>query len=115
MAAAKNQNRTNTPTEQNKEDNSLVLYRLELVEAAVKDLGKQLSGRDTISKQDLIEFRAAILERFDEKNKALQDQIDDKAEKKDVEDLKGLVKAGGALITSVLGGLILYYLTVGSK
>lgn len=118
--------RTNTPTEQNKEDNALVLYRLTQLEAAVKDLGEKFDKQDNIKKSDLIEFRDAILARFNEKNEHFQQQIDSKAAAKDltdleknfdekVADIKKLIYGAGAFFLTILGSVIVYYLTNGAK
>jgi hypothetical protein len=118
MAAAKIP-RTNTPTEQNKEDNSLVLYRLGKVEDAVKDLGKQVSGQKNITKADLEEFRTIILQRFDEKNAVMQKEVDrldtEKADAKEVKDIRTLIKSATAFFTTILAAIIIYYLTTGRK
>jgi hypothetical protein len=111
MAAARN---TSNPKPKNAD---LVLYRLEQVETKVDALNVKLDTRENITKQDLIEFRTAILERFNEKNQAIQEDIDDlkehKADKKDVNDLKGLVKSVGAVFSAIIVGLVVYYLTTG--
>lgn len=108
-----NQKRENTPTEQNKEDNILVLYRLKLVEEAVKEVGKKMDTADNIKRSDLIEFREAILARFGEVRDDLQRQIDEKADASTVKALNNLVKAIGASFATVITGCIIYYLTYG--
>lgn len=120
MAAAKNTTRTNTPTEQNKADNDLVLYRLQQVENKVDNIGKKLDGQENIKKADLIEFRESIVQTvrevradIDKDMAGLQKQIDNKANAQDVKDLKTLVKSGGAFITTIIGAIIIYYLTTG--
>jgi hypothetical protein len=115
---AKN-NRTNTPTEQNKEDNTLVLYRLELVEKAVNSLGDKFDHQDNIKKSDLVEFRDTILTRFNEIKVGIEKELgkldENKADKSDVADLKKLVWGAGAFVLTILGSLIVYYITNGGK
>jgi len=108
---AANKQRTNTPTEQNKDDNTLVLYRLKLVEDAVKDVSGKLDRQDNIKKSDLIEFRDTILTRVNEIQTGLQRQIDDKADQSQVDDLRGLVKAVGTALLSIIVGLSVYFIT----
>ena len=124
--AAKNQARQNTPTEQNKADNELVLYRLQQVEDKVDDLGRKLDSQENIKKVDLIEFREAILLRINDKFievdkdvRSLQKQISElkieKADRKDVGDLKTLVRSVAAFLTTIITALIIYYLTTGRQ
>lgn len=110
--------RTNTPAEQNKEDNSLILYRLDRVEAAVKEVGSKVDAQDYPKRGDLIELRETIISRVSEirvdlqKQIAnLQKQIDQKADQDQVDDLRSLVKAIGGVFATIIGGLIIYYLT----
>lgn len=107
--------RTNTPTEQNKEDNTLVLYRLELVERAVKDVGEKVDKQENIKRSDLIEFRDTIVNRVNEIRDGLQKQIDEKADKGQVDDLRTLVKAIGSILSSVIAAIIIFYLTRTAK
>lgn len=110
-------NRTNTPTEQNKEDNALVLYRLEMVEAAVKMVGTKLDNQDNVKKTDLVEFRDTIINRFNEIRTDMQKDIDAKADQKQVDDLRTLIKAVAGFLSSIIAGLVIYYVTTagGSK
>ena len=115
MAAARNSQRENTPTEQNKEDNTLVLYRLTLVEQAVKDLGTVMAAKENITRADLVEFKEAIFERFAEKTTNLQEQINDleknKASQSSQDDIKSLIKWVAAVGSTVISGLVLFYFT----
>jgi hypothetical protein len=117
-----NAKRENTPTEQNKEDNALVLYRLTLVESAVKEVGLKIDKADNIKRSDLVEFRDAILARFSDIREDLQKQIDSqssqllkKADIDEVSDLRTLVRNVGIMFGTVITGLITYYLTYGRK
>jgi hypothetical protein len=103
--------RRNTPTEQNKEDNSLILYRLDRVEAAVKEVGSKVDAQDYPKRGDLIEVRETIVGRISEIRIDLQKQIDQKADQDQVDDLRSLVKAIGGVFATIIGGLIIYYLT----
>jgi hypothetical protein len=122
----KNDQRTNTPTEQNKEDNTLVLYRLQLVEDAVKEVSHKMDTQDNIKKADLMEFRDTIITRFNEVREGLQKQIDDqelsvskalekKADQKQVDDLRTLIKSVATFLSTVIAGLVIFYLTKGEK
>lgn len=108
---ARNTGRTNTPTEQNKEDNTLVLYRLELVERAVKAVGEKVDKQENIKRSDLIEFRDTIVARVNEIRDGLQKQLDDKADQGQVDDLRTLVKAIGSILSSVIAAIVIFYLT----
>lgn len=98
-------------SEKSGEDNKLIIYRLDRVEAAVKEVGDKLDRQDNIKKSDLTEFRDAVLSRINEVRDGLQNQIDDKADKAQVDDLRNLVKAVGTAITSVIVGLTIYFIT----
>lgn len=103
--------RTNTPTEQNKEDNSLILYRLQAVEDAVKDLSSKVERMDNLKKADLIEFRDAVIGRITEVQVNLQAQIDKKADAVAVTDLRRLVYGFASVVGSIIVGVSIYYLT----
>jgi 23S rRNA C2498 (ribose-2'-O)-methylase RlmM len=118
--------RQNTPTEQNKADNGLVLYRLQQVEDKVDELNRKLDNQENIKKADLVEFREALFQRMTDKFSEVQKDLDslqsqitdlkrEKSDKKDVNDLKGLVRAGGAFITTIIAALVIYYLTKGNQ
>ena len=116
---SKNAERVNTPTEQNKEDNTLVIYRLQLVEVAINDLRDKIESRTPIIKSDLTELRDAILFRIDEKNAGLQKQIDtlykEKANSQDLQDIKKSMYVAIAFVLTILGSVITYYLTSGVR
>ena len=80
--------RTNTPTEQNKEDNGLILYRLDRVEAAVNEVGLKVDRQENIKPKDLETFKDYIKELVVGIRKDFEKQIDDKADKGEVADLK---------------------------
>lgn len=105
--------RTNTPSEQNKEDTTLLAYRVEQVEKAVREFGSKLDKQDNIKKSDLVEFRDTIVNRVNEIRDGLQKQIDEKAEQSQVNDLRTLVKAVGGFLSTVIGALVIFYLTKG--
>lgn len=107
----KNTQRQNTPTEQNKEDNSLVLYRLAAVEIALNTLTSRFDKSDNISKSDLREFQGSIKEMVTEFRVDIQKQLDGKADKDQVADLRSLVKAVGAFLSAVIAGIIVFYIT----
>lgn len=103
--------RENTPTEQNKEDNSLILYRLLAVESAVKDVAMKIELQDNLKRSDLKDFQAVIIERFSEMRVDLQKQIDDKADSGDLNDLKKLIYAVGSVIGAIVSGVAIVYIT----
>lgn len=84
MAAKTGAGRPQSVSDHDKSD-SLLLYRLSQVEGKVDVISQKLDNQDTIKKADLVEFRNAIVERFNEKNeifeKALERLDDDKASK----------------------------------
>ena len=82
-----------------------------LVEQALEDLRKELSSQDNLKRSDLTEFKDAIFERFAEVKANMEKQLDDKADKSQVDDLRGLVKWGGGFATSIAGAFIVYYFT----
>ena len=96
---------------QSKEDNRLILYRLDRVESAVKDVGSKLDERENITKADLVEFRDIIVTRVNEIRDGLQKQLDTKADMQQLNDLKQRLNAYSAAITSVVVGLALWFLT----
>lgn len=115
-------NRVNTPTEQNKEDNALVLYRLQQVEAAVREVSDKFDQQDTIKKPDFVELRDTLITRvneirdslqrdLDDKERALQKQIDAKADQKTVDDIRTLIKAIASFFTAIVTAMVIYYLT----
>lgn len=108
---SKNTQRQNTPTEQNKEDNSLVLYRLAAVELALNGLTSRFDSLDNIKISDLKDFQASIKEIVTDFRIDMQKQLDAKADKDQVEDLRSLVKAVGAFLSAVIAGIIIYYIT----
>jgi hypothetical protein len=83
--------RQNTPTEQNKEDNGLILYRLDKVEAAVREVSTKLDKQDTIKRSDLKDFQETIVTRFLDMRADLQKQLDSKASNSDLQDFKKVV------------------------
>lgn len=95
----------------------VIAYRLTQVELAIKNFGEKFDRQENIKKADLIEFRDAILEKFKDKTDAIQADIDElkenKADKKYVDDLRGLVKAIGLTALTVIGGLITFWFTQG--
>lgn len=116
--------RTNTPTEQNKEDNTLVLYRLEKVEEAVRSVDQKVSSFNSPTKSDYTELRDTILARIneirdglqksiDDQAKDFQKQLDSKADKQRVDDLATLIKAFASVFTAIITSLIIFYLTKG--
>ena len=106
-----NTSRPNTPTEQNKEDNGLILYRLQAVEMAVKDVGMKVSMQDNLKRSDLKDFQTVILERMTDIRIDLQKQIDAKANTGDLGDLKKLVYAFGSIIGAIITGVVIFYIT----
>lgn len=100
------------PTSQ-KTTNSLVLYRLEQVEAAVRDVSDKLDQQENIKKADLTEFKDAILNRFNEVRLDLQKQIDSKADSRELKDVKRLIAGIATAFGSIITALVIYYLTTG--
>ena len=105
MAAAK----ATQQSKADKQDNELILYRLAAVEAAVKEVGIKVEGN--IKRTDLIELRDTIVGRITEIRADLQKQIDDKADKATVDDIRTLIKSVSAIFGSIIAGLIIYYIT----
>lgn len=103
--------RINTPTEQNKEDNSLILYRLDRVEAAVKEVGTKVDRQDNIKRSDLKEFQETIVTRFLDMRNDLQKQIDEKANSSELSDLKRLFFAATGFLSTIITALVIAYLT----
>lgn len=97
-------------TEKNGESR-LILYRLDRVEAAVKDVGTKVDAQENIKKADLIEFRDTVVGRINEIRDSLQKQIDDKADRTELQDIKTLIKAVASVFGSIIAGLIIYYIT----
>lgn len=109
--ANNNTQRQNTPTEQNKEDNNLVLYRLAAVETALNALTSRFDRLDNISKSDLKEFQSNIKEMVSGFRVDIQKQLDSKADKDQVEDLRSLVKAVGFFLSTIIAGIVVFYVT----
>lgn len=122
MIMPKNTERTNTPTEQNKEDNTLVLYRLTLVEAAVKEVGDKMDHQDNIKRADFIEFRETLLGRISDIKlellkdiTAVQKELETKADQKQLDDLRTFVKSVAGFLSTVIASLVIFYITKGEK
>jgi hypothetical protein len=103
--------RQNTPTEQNKEDNQLVLYRLELVESAVKEVSSKLDKQENIKPSDLKNFQDTIVTRFLDMRADLQKQIDTKASNSDLQDFKKVNYSVMGFAFSMLLALMGFLLT----
>lgn len=103
------------PPQTNNDDDNLVLYRLKQVEDAVKEVGDKVDRQDNIKRIDLVEFRDAILGRFNDVKDDLQKQIDKKADQKQVDDLRTLIKAVGGFLGSIIVGLVVAYFTTGGN
>src|SRR3954447_7610564 len=110
MTAAKTQQ-----TEQDGEDTKLILYRLGVVENAVKDVGSKLDKQDNIKKADLTDFKQFITDRMVEFRQGLQSQIDElkteKADKQELRDFKKQMAAYGAFIMALGLAVFSYMLT----
>jgi hypothetical protein len=107
MVDTKNRNQDTS-----KMDNEvLILYRLDRVESAVKEVGTKVDRQDNIKRSDLKEFQDTLAARLIEFRVDLQSKINDKADQTQVDDLRALVKWAFGLMSSVVGGLVLYYLT----
>src|SRR3954468_23093632 len=102
-------------TEQDGEDTKLILYRLGIVENAVKDLGSKLDKQDNIKKSDLNDFKQFITDRMVEFRQGLQSQIDDlkdgKADKQALSDFKKQIAGYGAVVLALGMALFSYMLT----
>lgn len=96
------------------EDNKLLLYRIEQVEKKIDSINLKFDNMDAPRRVDLIEFRDTIVSRVNEIRDGLQKQIDDKADKSTVDDLRTLVKAVASAFTSILVAIIIFYLTRGN-
>lgn len=103
MAAAK----TNTE----KKADGLLLYRLEQVEKKIDNIEVTLKSMDNIKKSDLADLQKSIIETFKEMRDNLQKQIDEKADQKQVDDLRTLIKAVSSVFGSIITGLVIFYLT----
>lgn len=104
MAAAK----TNTTK---KHEDGLLLYRMEQVEKKVDALDSKLSAMDNIKRSDLLDLGSSIIDQFKEMRDNLQKQIDEKADQKQVDDLRTLIKAVASILGSIITGLVIFYLT----
>lgn len=108
---------TNTDHRSNEEldSNKLLLYRLEQVESGVKAISSKLDGQENIKKADLLEFSTRIIDRFDEKVKDVQKDIDEvklnKAEKQEVTDLKKLFYSVTGLLGTIMVAIVIAYIT----
>lgn len=91
--------------------NELVSYRLGKVEEGIKHINEKLDAQDAIKRVDLIEFRDTLIARVQEIKVDLQGQINQKADKDQMDNLYALVKWGAGVFASVIGGLVLFYLT----
>src|SRR3954464_6321976 len=102
-------------SEQDSEDTKLILYRLGVVESAVKDLGSKLDMQDNIKKADLQDFKQFITDRMIEFRQGLQSQIDDlkdgKADKQELSDFKKQIAGYGAVVLALGMALFSYMLT----
>lgn len=98
-------------TKQDGEDTKLILYRLDVVEGAVKDVSTKLDHLDNIKRSDLTEFRDTLVGRMTDMQANFQRQLDDKADADAVDDLKKLMGAAGGFFLTVIGSLIVFYLT----
>lgn len=94
MTAAK----TQTQTKQTRDNNTLVLYRLDNVEQALKDLTSKVDKQDNVKKSDITELRDAIIERIVNMRTDLQKQIDEKADKQELTDFKKQMASYGAIV-----------------
>ena len=107
--------RTNTPTEQNKEDNGLILYRLAAVELAVNNLSSKVDHQDNIKRSDLVEFKDTIINRVAEMQSYLQKQVDalerEKASGQELKDFKKQIAAYGIFISALVVAAFSYMLT----
>ena len=103
---------TPAPNHYDDDNKALLLYRMDVVEVALKDLTNAVSNRETITKTDLNEFRDVIVGRITEVNGNLQSQInelkDDKAEKSDVENVSRLLWWGLGIIGSALASIVAF-------
>lgn len=95
------------------EDNKLLLYRIEQVEKKIDNLSSKFDNMDAPRRVDLIEFRDTIVSRVNEIRDGLQKQLDEKADKSQVDDLRTLVKATASALTSIIVAFIIFYLTRG--
>ncbi len=102
--------RTSSSNGTSKKD-ELVIYRLSEVEKAVKAVDEKVSKLDVINRQDLTDFRDTILLRVNDMKLNFEKDLELKADQKQVDDLRTLVKAVGSIIGSVMAGLALFYLT----
>lgn len=102
----------NQPTAKNiDETNVLVSYRLKEVEKAVKDLSSRFDKLDNIKKSDLLELRDTIVSRITDVRNDLQKQLDGKADKDMVDDLRVLVRGVGVVFGTIIAGIVIYYFT----
>ncbi len=104
---------TGPPT--GKQDNQLILYRLDRVEAAVKDVGTKVDKQDNIKRSDLKEFQETIVGRFLEMRVDMQRQIDDKADLSTIADMKKLLYSMFTIMGSIVTALVVYYITHSTK
>jgi hypothetical protein len=98
-------------TKQDKQDNELILYRLDRVESAVREVGSKVDKQEIIKRSDLVEFRESIITRITDMRTDLQRQLDDKADKTSVTDIRRLMFSAIGLLGSIIAGMVIYYLT----
>jgi len=100
--------------DQDTKDTELILYRLQVVEGAVKDVGSKLDKQDNIKKVDLQDFKQFITDRMVEFRSGLQSQIDDmkegKADKQELRDFKKQLAGYGAVALAIGAALFTFML-----
>lgn len=108
----KSQARTNKEVSDN---NTLVLYRLDNVEQALKDLTTKVDRQDNIKKADLNDLRDTIISRVVDAQASLQKQIDTldegKANTQELIDFKKQVAGYAAFISALAIAAFSYMLT----
>lgn len=112
MTAKKTQSETNRETSEN---TTLVAYRLQEVESALKTLTGRFDAQDNIKRSDLVEFRDTIVNRFNDVKTDLQGQITElkkeKAGSQELKDFKKQVGAAAVFVSSLVIAAFSYMLT----
>jgi hypothetical protein len=94
-----------------KKSEDIVAYRLDELKSEVKDLSAKFDKLDNIKKSDLKDFQEVIVTRFLDMRSDMQKQIDQKADQGELADLKKLFYAAIGFLSSIIGALVIGYLT----
>lgn len=111
MPAAKQTKQDAEDTVSIRVDIGVLKNKVDSVQTDVKDLSTKFDKQDNIKRKDLIEFRETLVGRMTDMQRDFQRQLDDKADASSVADLKKVVAAAGTFFLTLIGGVILFYVT----